>query len=113
MEHRFYKRKTIEMLVNISVGDEVVGNGCVSEISSGGLRIGINKSNLSIGQIIKLDLISPNTNQTIWPSVRAMVIHATNKTIGLMFAHELKVDDIISRLKSEGSFSSIRRKNHG
>ncbi len=86
MEHRLHKRTSIDEVVQVRTRGQTVHVKAFS-ISQGGLSIEIVPGLLYPGQQVDLSWRSHSVRDTD-SAVKALVIHANDNVVGLMFAHE-------------------------
>lgn len=104
MEHRLANRHEIETQVRIYLAGIPIGVGQVVEISASGLRIEHTDLNLAVGQILNIEFLDLDGVEGYSSRIRAMVIHVSSDQLGLMFDHDLNVDDFIVHLQQINSF---------
>ncbi len=88
MEHRLSQRFSAQLAVRVLQAGRAACTLASMEVGQGGLSIRGRILDVSVGQVVMLDLSNNGGMESLAP-IKAMVIHCTGDIIGMMFEQRL------------------------
>ena len=103
MEHRYCRRKPLEVGVRLYNGAEVLAEGEMQNISTGGIYVRLDDTrDFPVDRVVEVAFDVPDGGGTCAIRSPAMVVHRNPRGIGLMFLNEdLTFSRILKRIVME------------